>query len=166
MKHLNEVQKGKLASAKGFANESRLLAALLERGYNASKVDLPHSTYDLIVEKSKHDTIRIQVKTISKNKAISFKGGVRGGKDRSYKSDVKSYIQSTETSDIVIGVESHRNNGDTEINFYFIPTLYIEQIQQSSLSINKILYVKNDWNILMECMIKLLSFLNFDPHFA
>lgn len=151
MTYPNEIQKGKLASAKGFANESRLLAALLKRGYDASKVDLPHSTYDLIVEKSKHDTIRIQVKTVSKNKTISFKGGVRGGKDRSYRSNVKSYIQNTDKLDIVVGVESHRSNGDTEINFYFIPTLYIEQIQQSSLSINKVPYSKNNWNIVMRC---------------
>ncbi len=47
--------KGKLALAKGFANESRLLAALLERGHNASRVDLPHSTYDIVVEQSAHD---------------------------------------------------------------------------------------------------------------
>ena len=151
MDYPDEVKKGKLASAKGFANESRLLAALLERGYNASKVDLPHSTYDLIVEKSKHDTIRIQVKTISKNKIISFRGGVRGGKDRTYKSNVKSYTQNTDTSDIVVGIESIRNNGDAEINFYFIPTLYIESIQQNSLSINKILHAKNNWKILQNC---------------
>lgn len=151
MKNLNETQKGKLASAKGFANESRLLAALLERGYNASKVDLPHSTYDLIVERSKHDTIRIQVKTISTKKTISFRGGVRGGQDRSYKSDVKSYTQNTDTSDIVVGVESIRSNGDTEVNFYFIPTLYIEKINQRSLSVNKVPYTKNDWKILINC---------------
>lgn len=34
-----ELSFGKLASAKGFANENRLLAALLERGYNASRVE-------------------------------------------------------------------------------------------------------------------------------
>ncbi len=41
---------GRQASARGFANESRLLAALLDRGFNASSVDLPHSTYDIVVE--------------------------------------------------------------------------------------------------------------------
>ena len=122
MKNINETPKGKLASAKGFANESRLLAACLERGYNASKVDLPHSTYDLILEKSKHDTIRVQVKTVSNKGTISFKGGIRGGKDRSYKSDIKEYIQNTNTADIVVGVESARNNGDS-INFYFYSNL-------------------------------------------
>ena len=147
----DETSRGKLASAKGFANENRLLAALLERGYNASKVDLPHSTYDIIVEKSTHETLRVQVKTLSKSKSVSFKGGVRGGRDRSYKSGVKEYTQSTRTSDIVVGVESICDNGDVEVNFYFIPTLYIEKTGKGSLSVNKIPQAKNDWEILIRC---------------
>ena len=71
----DETERGKQAAAKGFANENRLLAALLERGFNASRVDLPHSTYDIVVEKSKHDTIRVQVKIIGRSKSISFMGG-------------------------------------------------------------------------------------------
>lgn len=151
MLKVDESLKGKRASAKGFANESRLLAALLERGYNASKVDLPHSTYDIVVEKSIHDIIKVQVKTVSKSRSVSFVGGVRGGRDREYKSDVKEYVQSTKTSDIVVGVESIPNNGDKEINFYFIPTIYIEQIGQKSISVNRIPQAKNDWDILMNC---------------
>ena len=126
---------GKMASAKGFANESRLLAALLERGYNASRVDLPHSTYDIVVEQASDNMIRVQVKTVSPSGSISFTGGIRGGADRTYKSDVKEYTQSTQTSDIVVGVQSKKINGDTEIDFYFVPTLMIEQIKQKSLSI-------------------------------
>ena len=102
--------KGKLASAKGFANESRLLAALLERGYNASRVDLPHSTYDVVVELNQNNIIRLQVKTVSKTGSVSFKGGVRGGADRFYRSDVKEYLQNTNTSDAVVGVKSTKKN--------------------------------------------------------
>lgn len=142
---------GRLASAKGFANENRFLAALLERGYNASKVDLPHSTYDIVVERSKHNIIRVQVKTVGGSNQVSFTGGTRGGIDRTYKSGVKSYTQNTETSDIVVGVQSTMNNGDTEINFYFIPTLYIESINQKSLSVKKIPQSKNNWDILNQC---------------
>ena len=90
---MRNLSKGKLASAKGFANESRLLASLPERGYNASRVDLPHSTYDIVVEKSAHDIIRVQVKTVSSTGSVSFKGGVRGGADREYKSGVKEYTK-------------------------------------------------------------------------
>ncbi len=154
MNHLNAVNEGKLASAKGFANENRLLAALLERGYNASKVDLPLSAYDIIVEIAHNDTIRVQVKTISKNGSISFTGGLRGGVDREYKSGVKSYVQSTATSDIVVGVSSKKCNGDSEVNFYFVPTLYIEHIGQKSLSVNKIRNAKNNWEILRNCKIR------------
>ena len=143
------VSKGKLASATGFANEQRLLAALLARGFNASRVDLPHSTYDIIVELSKDDLIRVQVKTTKKS--ISFRGGVRGGADRKYKSDVKSYIQNTSTSDIVVGVRCVINNGDTQIDFFFIPTLFIEKIQQQSISLSKVCNTMNDWEILKNC---------------
>lgn len=147
----DRVEKGKLASIKGFANESRLLAALLERGFNASRVDLPHSTYDIVVEQSRDDLIRVQVKTVSPSKSVSFTGGARGGTDRTYKSDVKTYTQNTETSDIVVGVESLKINGDSETNFYFIPTLHIEKLGQKSLSVNKIPQAKNDWEILNRC---------------
>ena len=149
------IAKGRSASAKGFANENRLLAALLERDYNASKVDLPYSKYDiLIVEKNSNDTIRIQVKTLSSSRSVSFKGGVRGGRDRAYASGIVEYTQNTQTSDIVVGVESRRQNGDTEVNFYFIPTLYIETLQQSSLSVNKIPQAKNNWDVLQRCKDK------------
>ena len=152
----NEREKsGRMAAAKGFANESRLLGALLARGYNASRVDLPHSTYDIVVE-TDSELIRVQVKTASKS--VSFIGGIRGGVDREYKSGVKEYVQSTETSDIVVGVWSDESkaNGEHEINFYFVPTLYIETLkrngkQQKSLSINKLRAAKNNWELLERC---------------
>ena len=142
---------GKRSSIKGFANESRLLAALLDRGYNASRVDLPHSTYDIVVEIATRDVIRIQVKTISPLKSIPFESGGRGGVDRTYKSDVKTYVHNTETCDIIVGVESLASNGDQEINFYFVPTLFIEKLGQKSITIRKIPQAKNDWEILRRC---------------
>ena len=152
---------GKLASAKGFANENRLLAALLERGYNASRVDLPHSTYDIVVEQANGNMIRVQVKTVGSSGSISFQGGVRGGTDRSYKSGVKEYTQSTKTSDIVVGVRSKQSNGDTEIDFYFIPTLMIERLKQKSLSVNKIPQARNNWKILEHCKEETFVIENF-----
>ena len=149
---------GKLASAKGFANERRVVAALLERGYNASIVDLPHSTYDIVVEGDNGDNIRLQVKTVSQSGSVSFKGGVRGGADRQYRSDVKSYIQNTETSDAVVGVRSQTSNGDKSIDFWIIPTLYIERIGQGSLSVRKIPQVKNNWKLMENCKDKSFVF--------
>ncbi len=143
---------GKLASAKGFANESRLLGALLERGFNASRVDLPHSTYDVVVEKQNPlDIIRVQVKTVNPSQRVSFVGGVRGGVDREYLTGVKEYVQSTHTADIVVGVHSHRENGDALIDFYMIPTLLIETLDQKSISIGKLPQSKNNWEVLIRC---------------
>ena len=144
-------EQGKQDSIKGFANESRLLAALLERGRNASRVELPHSPYDIVVIQSRHDLIRVQVKTVSPKNSVPFKGGGRGGRDRTYKSGVKEYTHDTKTCDIIVGVESIRANGDKKINFYFIPTVFIEILGQKSLSVKKIPQAKNDWEILLRC---------------
>ena len=77
--------------------------------------------------------------------------GGRAGADRTYKSGVKEYICDTETCDLVVGGESIRINGESEINFYFIPTSYIEALGQKSLSINKIPQAKNNGEILLRC---------------
>ena len=149
-----DTEKGKLASATGFANEQRLLAALLSRGYNASHVDLPHSTYDIVVElpnDSSVEIIRVQVKTINKSGSIPFQGGMRGGKDREYKSGVKTYTHSTETADVIVGVECEKDNGDTNINYYIIPTLYIETLGQKSITKKKVPEGKNNWDLLFKC---------------
>lgn len=68
-----------------------------------------------------------------------------------YKSAEKEYTQSTATSDIIVGVQSERENGDSRINFYFIPTLYIEKLGQKSISVNKAGKAKNQWGILEKC---------------
>lgn len=144
-------EQGKQDSIKGFANESRLLAALLERGHNASRVELPHSPYDIVVIQSTHELIRVQVKTVGPQKSVSFTGGGRGGKDRISIPGVKGYVHDTKISDIIVGVESIRGNGDSEVNFYFIPTLLIEILGQGSLSVNLIPHAKNNWEILLRC---------------
>lgn len=152
------ITSGQLAAAKGFANENRLLAALLERGYNASRVDLPHSTYDIVVEQDDKTIIRIQVKTVGKQGRISFVGGIRGGADQYYLSGVKEYTQSTKTSDVVVGVRSIKDNGDKEVDYFFLPTVYIETLHQKSLSINKIMRTKNNWELLKRCKDKAFVF--------
>ena len=152
---MNE-ERGRLASATGSANEHRLLGALLGRGYNASRVDLPLSTYDIVVELETGEIVRVQAKTVGSGNSVSFTGGTRGGVDRTYKSGVKSYVQSTQTSDIVVGVKSASSsirNGD-RVDFYFIPTLFIERLGQKSLSVNKIPNAKNRWDILEKCRNK------------
>lgn len=117
---------------------------------NVSLVDLPLSTYDIIVvlpkENDKEEIIRAQVKTAQKS--ISFTGGVRGGIDREYKSDVKKYRQSTLTSDVVIGLHPL---GNDSFELYFVPTALIDQLNQDSISLNKIQFLKNNYEILEKC---------------
>ena len=98
--------------------------------------------------------IRLQVKTLSKSNRVAFTGGIRGGVDRAYKTGVKEYIQNTKTSDAVVGVNSSQSNGDEQIDFYFIPTLYIETLNQKSLSVYKIPQTKNNWELLERCQDK------------
>ena len=150
---MSRAEKGKLDSAKGFANEARLLGALLSRGYNASSVNLPHSPYDIVVELETGAIVRIQVKTVSPSNSVSFTGGTRGGVDRDYKSDEKRYVQDTRTSDIVVGIKSNQPdklNGD-QVDFYFIPTLFVEKLGQGSLSVSRVPNAKNRWDLLERC---------------
>jgi len=91
------------------------------------------------------DIVRAQVKTAKSS--ISFTGGTRGGVDRTYKSDIKTYTQSTETCDVVIGLHPH----DDSYDLYFVPTILIEILGQSSISLNKIKSLKNNYEMLDNC---------------
>lgn len=130
-----------------------VVGVLMKKYLNVSLVDLPLSPYDIIIVfKNKDETeeiIRAQVKTATTS--ISFKGGSRGGADRIYKSDVKTYTQSPKTSDVVIGITPKEGNN---YDLYFFPTLLIEKINQGSISINRIPYLKNNFEILEKCKNK------------
>ena len=120
----------------------------MKRYGNVSLVDLPLSPYDIvIVYKKEHgeDIVRAQVKTAKSS--ISFTGGTRGGVDRTYKSGVKTYTQSTYTCDVVIGLHPHNNSYD----LYFVPTILIEILGQTSIILNKIDALKNNYEMLDNC---------------
>lgn len=124
----------------------------MKKYQNVSLVDLPLSTYDIIIVRKKDETediIRAQVKTAKKS--ISFIGGSRGGVDREYKSGVKTYRQSTTTSDVVIGIHPI---DDKTYELYFVPTILIEALNQQSISINKISDLKENYYILENCKDK------------
>ncbi|MDI9566619.1 MAG: hypothetical protein QM230_07315, partial [Chloroflexota bacterium] len=76
--------------------------------------------------------------------------GSRGGIDRTYTSGVKTYRQSPETSDVVIGV--HPNGASFDL--FFIPTILIEILNQNSISIRKINPLKNNYDMLENCKDK------------
>ena len=143
-------ERGRQASIDGFAHEHIVVGLLMKRYQNVSLVDLPLSTYDIIIvqkdEDGNDDIIRAQVKTATSS--ISFTGGSRGGVDREYKSGVKEYIQSPETADVVIGVHPIGNNS---FELYFVSTVLIEPLDQKSISINKIPDLKENYFILNNC---------------
>ncbi len=120
----------------------------MKRYGNVSLVDLPLSPYDIVIVYKKErgeDIIRAQVKTAKSS--ISFTGGTRGGVDRTYKSGIKTYTQSTETCDVIIGVHPY----DDSYDLYFVPTILIEKLGQSSISLNKIGALKNNYKMLDNC---------------
>jgi len=146
-------KKGREAAATGFAHEHIVAGILMKQYQNVSLVDLPLSSYDLIIVlkkngNGKEEIIRAQVKTVSPSGSIKFSGGSRGGIDRKYISGVKTYVQSTKTSDIVIGIEELENGS---FDLYFVPTILIEKLGQKSISKNKIQSLKNNAEILENC---------------
>jgi len=147
---MNKEERGRQASVEGFAYEHIAAGILMKKYQNVSLVDLPLSPYDLIIvfknEKSSEYIIRAQVKKA--RKSISFTGGTRGGVDRSYRSDVKTYVQSTKTSDVIIGVHPLDDN---YFELYFFPTILVEKLNQKSISILKIKQFKNNYFFLENC---------------
>ncbi len=145
---MHRAQRGKQASIDGFAHEHIVVGILMKRFQNVSLVDLPLSPYDIIIAQEStngEEIIRIQVKTARKN--LKFIGGTRGGIDRTYKSDIKKYRQSTKTSDVIIGVQPNNNTFD----LYIFPTFWVELIHQDSISLKKIAFTKNNFKLISLC---------------
>jgi len=141
-------KRGRDAAISGFAHEHITAGILMKRYGNVSLVDLPLSPYDIvIVYKKEHgeDIVRAQVKTAKSS--ISFTGGTRGGVDRTYKSGVKTYTQSPSTCDVVIGLHPHNNSYE----LYFVPTILIEKLGQSSIVLGKIDALKDNYDMLDNC---------------
>lgn len=153
----NTEDKGRQASIEGFANEHIVAGLLMKKYQNVSLVDLPLSPYDVIIvrklETGKEDIIRAQVKTA--RTSISFTGGTRGGVDREYKSDVKTYTQSPKTSDVIIGLKPLDNGA---FDMYFVPTILIAIWGTKSKGLGIIEPLKNNYGILENCKNKDLIF--------
>jgi hypothetical protein len=143
-------ERGRQASIDGFAHEHMVCGILMKKYQNVSLVDLPLSPYDIIIvfknEIDEELIIRAQVKTA--RTSVSFTGGTRGGVDREYKSDIKTYTQSTKTSDVVIG---YKPISDDQFELYFVPTILIEEWGSKTKSINLISPLKNNYEILEKC---------------
>ena len=140
--------RGKKAANKGIANEHIALGILMHK-YNASKIDLPSSRFDIIIEKKIHDYIRIQSKATKSS--IGFIGNMRGGKSIGGGSLKKySYRYDTKSCDVVMGVKSTIDSSGIlkEADLYFMPTILIEKLKQKSISYKKIEIFKNNYEVL------------------
>lgn len=146
----NTEDKGRQASIEGFANEHIVAGLLMKKYQNVSLVDLPLSPYDIIIVRKlkdgSEDIIRAQVKTA--RTSVSFTGGTRGGVDREYKSGVKTYTQSPETSDVIIGLKPLANDA---FDMYFVPTILIAIWGTKSKGLGTIEPLKNNYYILENC---------------
>lgn len=119
----------------------------MKRYLNVSLVDLPLSEYDILVvfknENEEEIFIRVQSKTATKS--VGFTGGGRGGVDRTYKSDVKKYIQSPKTADVVIGITPNKNGS---FDLYIVPTVLIAFFGTESKSTGRLQPLKNNFEML------------------
>jgi|LSQX01.1.fsa_nt_gb hypothetical protein len=145
-------KRGLQAASDGFAHELIAAGLLMKRYMAVSLVDFPLKQYDIILvlgdENDEENMIRAQVKTA--RTSVSFTGGSRGGIDRTYKSGIKEYVQSTKTSDVVIGVHPRLEDEDS-FDLYFVPTILIERLGQRSISIKKIKDLRNNFEMLERC---------------
>ena len=114
-------------------------------------VDLPLSPYDIIIVRktadNNEDIIRAQVKTATRSISLLLEAVEVGLIERTNQT-VKTYTQSTATSDVVIGVHPIGNNA---FELYFVPTILIEELGQKSISINKIKDLKENYALLENC---------------
>ena len=145
--------KGKQKAIDGFAHEHVAAAILMKRYHHVSLMDVPLSSYDMLIDLRDADDheqiIRAQVKTARKR--VPFTGGGRGGRDRTYKSGIKTYTYSRENSDVVIGVHPIDDN-DRTFELYFLPTLLIERLdQKTGIAISKIEDLRENYFILENC---------------
>ena len=143
-------ESGRQAAVDGFAHEHIAAGLLMKKYQNVSLVDFPLSTFDIIIviedESGTNNIIRAQSKTATTS--VRFTGGSRGGVDREYLSGVKQYTQSTRTSDVVVGVHPVDKKS---FDLYFVPTILIEELNQASISINRIRDLRENYELLENC---------------
>ena len=149
-----EMDKGAFASRLGDAHELIVTGILMRLGLEVSVVSVKGGPYDLLIrtftkpDKSETEIIKAQVKTIGTNRddtrstSISFVAGIRAGKNRTYKSDVKKYKYTTQHNDIIIGFDK------LTMDLYLLPTRYVGDFGESK-SIGRLQPLKNNWDIFL-----------------
>jgi hypothetical protein len=137
----------------GDAHEFIVTGMLIRLGFDVGVMQVKGVAYDLWLlayerPNGKKVSLRVQIKTVSQGGGVRFIGGSRGGVDRTYIPNVKTYKYTTEHSDLIIGIDK------ATLDLYLIPTSFIKSWGKSR-SVGKILPLKNNWDIL----------LNWNPEF-
>lgn len=147
----------------GDAHEFIVTGILIRLGFDVGVMQVKGVAYDLWLlayeePKGKKVSLRVQIKTVSEGGGVRFIGGSRGGVDRTYIPNVKTYKYTTEHSDLIIGIDK------ATLDLYLIPTAFIRN-WGSSRSVGKMQPLKNNWDILLNWNEKFLSKLELTlPH--
>jgi len=145
--NITKLDPAKHAALLGDAHEMVVAGLLTRLGFEVGLISAKGGPYDLWVMAYERPggeirPLRVQIRTISRGGSIKFIGGVRGGKDRYYRSKVKEYKYTEKDHDLIIGV--HRDT----LDLYLVPTKYIARWGKS-IAINKLNLLKNNWNVLL-----------------
>lgn len=145
--------KAKSGAPLGDAHEIIVRGIMMRLGLEIGKVDLSSGPYDLIMTvynrpKGKKLFLKAQVKTISGS--LPLTAGSRGGRDRTYKSDVKTYKYSKKQIDVILGVDK------TSLDIYIFPVSFAAKYK-TSVSKNKMKVCKNNWDMLLNWNTKFLK---------
>jgi len=137
----------KHAARLGDAHEMIVAGILIRLGFEVGLICAKGGPYDLWLIAYERPggsikPLRVQVRTISKDKTIKFTGGTRGGVNRIYIPGVKKYKYSEKDNDLIIGVDPET------LDLYLIPTRFIEKWGESR-SIKKLQPLKNNWDLLL-----------------
>ena len=142
---------GKASGIIGKSNELITLGLLLPEFTNAMLSAHELSSHDIIIP-WQNDYFRTQVKTA--NPSISFIGGTRGGIDRNYdqKENIsKKYKYSTKDTDLVIGIKT---SGFGIFELFFVPSIFLDLTNQTTMSTNKLIFTKNNFEFVKSCKDK------------
>lgn len=145
--NLLNINTGVMTSNAGDSAQFLFLARAILAGYNCSNVDVRSSRYDAVVDFN-NILLRIQIKGVSSNNAISFKDRDRGGQgiDHTHITNKGKRITSSDC-DIYSAV-------DKEIGIcYLIPMNYVDQLDENqitSINLNSLKQYKENWNIIAE----------------
>jgi len=145
--------KKKSGAPLGDAHELYVRGILMRLGFEVGKVDLSSGPYDLIVAAyvepgKKKVFLKAQIKTVTGS--LQLTAGSRGGVDREYKSDVKTYKYSEKETDLVIGVDKDN------LDVYIFPVKFASKYR-NSVGKGKIGACKNNWDILLNWNDRYLS---------